>query len=776
MNVVATPLLPSGLTRLLAVLVLAWTAGKSIQAQSAERIIIQDALRGRTTGQGQGASEFLPGGGWRSRGGRLVYDAGEVIEKGTFEVTMRGVTLPASGAAKSNVVTAWESGEPFKSGKEPGAYWMIRMGTSCHLKLLACSDGSDTRYEYDAHGFDVRGEAHRYRVEWEGGTVRYFLDDRPLWTHAFARLGVRYFVLGVDASFSANALTDPAPIFSDVRLINRGQPIPKVPTATEQVARYDLFEKTLNARETASHPYRDVRATATLTRHGGATKTVPLFHAGGTAWTFRFSPDSPGRWDWKIDSNDPGLNGQTGAFTCTPSDRRGGLVAKGNASTRSLTYQNGAEYWLFGDTNWAAFASDETEKLNAETVRRYADVRAGQGFNFMQTALLTGRPNEGGTPFLDLKAERLNETYWQEVDRRVRYFNERGLTPLLVLAWGARKPPLVSQSWAEFPSEAARLRYARYVVARYSAFNVAFGLAGEWDRADDSPEQVGFLKKLGTLVAAADPHDRWITLTADPAKGGSVRRFAAEPWMTFHDLRTTPRHRYGSSFGTAFPEKMTLQAGLPVLGASPAEAVRHAAYDALMAGKYVVTAFAETQLGGFDRPGPFDPDAPTGTEPLGYLTMARKLFLEEVPRGNGRGGWNWIRPFRPGVPPGTFRCDTLLVAPAPRSADGPDGTPPVRQHAVLAKEGKGFTAVVYVRGTAGPYTLKPLHDPLDPVRRVGERLHTIHRFDPRTGEYVLLDTRQGEAPGFELTPPDARDWVFVVRRVNIFEPELAAGR
>ena len=737
----------------------------------AEKTLTDDALRGQSRGTSQGAGEFLPDGGWRSRGGRLVYDAGEVIENGAVEITMRGVALPATGAAKSNVLTAWESGEPFKSGKEPGAFWMLRIGTTCHLKALAASDGSDTRYEADLHPPQpVRGEAHRYRIEWANGVVKYFLDGAPLYEHTFSRMAVRYFVLGLDNSFSANALTDPAPILSDLKLVNRGAVMPISPAASETVARYAIFEKTFAASGRHANPYRDVTATVTFRRHMGATKTLPLFFTGKNTYAFRFSPDSPGRWDWKIDSNDPALNGQTGAFACAPSDLRGGLVVKGNASTRSLTYENGAEYWLFGDTNWAAFAAERAENLSRQTVTRYAEVRAGQGFNFLQTALLTGRPNEGGAPFLDLAGEIPNEAYWREVDARVRMFNGRGITPLLTLAWGAKKAPLFTQTWAEFPSDAARLRFARYAVARYSAYDVAFALAGEWNRADASPARVALMKKLGETVAAADPHDRWITLTADPAKDGSVARFAAEPWAAFHDFRTSPRDRYASQFKGSFPEKITVQAGLPVVGgnASP-EALRHAVYDALMAGNYLVTAFAGSQFGGFDQPGPFDPAA--GTEGLRALQLAKTLFLDEVPRGNGRGGWNWIRPFRPG----TFRGDTLLVAPVARSADGPDETPPAHQYAVLAKEGKGFTAVVYVRGHAGTYRLKPLHDPLDPARKTAQRTHTVHRFDPRTGEYVLLDTLTGEAPTIALTPSDAQDWVFVVRRLNIFEPDLTAA-
>jgi hypothetical protein len=56
------------------------------------RVLVDDPLKGGTRGVLEGPGEFVTGGGFRSRGGRIVYDAGRAIERGTFEATMRGVS------------------------------------------------------------------------------------------------------------------------------------------------------------------------------------------------------------------------------------------------------------------------------------------------------------------------------------------------------------------------------------------------------------------------------------------------------------------------------------------------------------------------------------------------------------------------------------------------------------------------------------------------------------------------------------------------------------
>ncbi|MBE7539044.1 MAG: DUF4038 domain-containing protein [Opitutaceae bacterium] len=82
-----------------------------------------------------------------------------------------------------------------------------------------------------------------------------------------------------------------------------------------------------------------------------------------------------------------------------------------------------------------------------------------------------GWGNNGGPPWRDLSAEKINPDYFREVDKRIAWANEQGLTVGVALAWGekSRREPY---AWSQFPDQAARERFARYVSGRYSAFNV----------------------------------------------------------------------------------------------------------------------------------------------------------------------------------------------------------------------------------------------------------------------------------------------------------------
>ncbi|MFN4145471.1 MAG: DUF4038 domain-containing protein [Runella sp.] len=729
-----------------------------------ERLLIADPLHQQTTGKPQGAGEFMPDGGWRSKGGRIVYDAGEAIEKGYFEATVRGVTLPAQAAAKSNIITAWESGEPFKSGKEKGANWMLRIGTSCHIKLLAFSDNSSTRIETNVDKYTIQGEPHRFRIAWSSGKVVYTIDGQPLGEFQFARMSVRYFVIGIDNSFSDNALTNPAPIISDIKLVNLGEPMPQTPAPTESVARYGVFEKSFKQ---PTGEAKSLTAKVTFWRHGGGSYTIPLFEDGNGTARFRFSPDAPGRWTWRVEASNPSLDGQTGVFTCLPSELRGGVIAKGHAPGRELTYQNGQKYWLLGDTQWTAFEKNTTENLDFQSFKKYIDQRAQQGFTFLQTALLAGGTNEGGTPFLDKALTQPNPAYWQEVDKRVQYLNQRGITPLLALAWGGESKESKGITWDDFGNDAARQRYAQYIVARYAAYNVAFAVAADWNTTDSSPARIASMNRLGTTIQQADPHHRWITILGDASReSGSVSRFATESWMTFSDFRNSAENLYIRNFGERNNEKITVHGGfLKISPTTTIDDARHALWDVVMAGNYPIMAFADTEWGGQHTPAQFNGYATSHATFLRQLELMRHFFEEVAPRDNSRGEWSWIKPFHR-----SFRGDTLIKAPQSRTTDRANHRPPAVMHGVLAKEGKGFTAVVYMRGQATPHTLRILHDPLDPTDKLPQRVHSVHRYNPRTGEYIHQADLTGILPTLTLTPPDAQDWVFVVQRKNIFDP------
>ena len=199
-------------------------------AALADEVLVDDPLDGGSLGvaEGDGGGEFVDGGGWRSGGGRLVYDAGRPLSDGYLEATMRGWTAPAQITDKSHPLNGWESPDAYTHHEQPGSFWNWRIGTGYHpFKVLAASEGGGTREEArvgDEAAVNA-ADSHSYRVEWRDGTIRFLFDGGVIQEWAMERMVLRHFTLGTDDLYPP---TQPAPIICCLRIVDRaaGQPPP----------------------------------------------------------------------------------------------------------------------------------------------------------------------------------------------------------------------------------------------------------------------------------------------------------------------------------------------------------------------------------------------------------------------------------------------------------------------------------------------------------------------------------------------------------------------
>lgn len=532
-------------------------------------------------------------------------------------------------------------------------------------------------------------------------------------------------------------------------------------TGEPLVPRFGLHEVTIDATGNYANPYVECAAEATLTAPDGrSVRTLPLFWDGGRTWRFRFAPDLTGRWRWTVRSADPGLDGRSGSFTCEPSERRGSLQPMPDAS-RHFQYQNGERMWFLGDTAWALLQDDAAEQVDRAAVERYVRRRASEGFNVVHSMVLqeAGWGNRGGPPWTDLAAEMINPAYFREADERIAYANAHGLVTGLALAWGnkSRKEPW---SWGQFPSVAARLRYVRYLAARYAAYDVYFLVAGEWHgevRARNAPaaEVRAEFVQLGDALRAADPHRRMIGIHPMTAHGSTREFNEAAAWMDFADYqqnydelharalasRPIPKPVINSEYGYYLRDQDG-DGRVDKPHSYTPDDMRHATWDIVMAGAYVITGFGSTYMGGHRHPTPFLPDDPKNIVWAEQLGRVKDFFM-------GLEYWK-LEPH-----------EDLISCATPRGADrkerdetGPRPLNLIRAPAAaywcLAEPGRSYA--VYVRGVREPVWL----------RVTGAMRWNARRFDPRTGEMETL--RLGVGPrGVQLRAPDERDWVFVVQ-------------
>ena len=376
----------------------------------------------------------------------------------------------------------------------------------------------------------------------------------------------------------------------------------------------------------AGNPYKDLAPVARLESPDGTLRQIPLFWDGADRWKLRFSPDEVGTWRWQVDCVDPALQGQCGTVSVTPSETSGGLTSMDGHPTH-FSRRDGTPFWFFGDTAWALLTDDEDEQHNRGATFRYIDKRVAQGYNVFHAMAISeaGWGNSGGNAFHDLRSEKINPAYWQEADERVRYVNAAGATLGLVLAWADKsKNP---NSWRAFPSQEARLRYARYMAARYSAYDVYFIVAGEWD-ADthrgldlDDEAIAEQYREMGRTIRQHDPHNRLVGI--HPMFVRTSRQFAADDWCGFGDYQQMYPNLHGEILTSGATGKPVANAEYAYFlrdqdedgvcdkeNSNSIDIIRHATWDILMAEGYAITGFGSTYLGGHRHPGPFNPDDP----------------------------------------------------------------------------------------------------------------------------------------------------------------------
>jgi|YelNatPaOPRAMG01_1025707.scaffolds.fasta_scaffold06353_5 hypothetical protein len=237
---------------------------------------------------------------------------------------------------------------------------------------------------------------------------------------------------------------------------------------------------------------------------------MPAFWDGGHRLVIRFAPIEAGEWDYRVTSNVPRLDGVLGKFTAVESGHPG-FIRPANVHHWAYSGSGKPHLWM-GDTNYR-FA-----EMDGNLFERFVMERARQKFNHLRGSVL------GFSPEAVARAipapDQPNPEWFREVDRRIRFLNQHGITADLVLAGDQNH--LVNL----FPTWQQRERYVRYLVARYSAMNITWQGVQEFE---EYKEGRALLKEIGGLLKRLDPYDhpRSTHTTATSAP------LLADGWMTY---------------------------------------------------------------------------------------------------------------------------------------------------------------------------------------------------------------------------------------------------
>lgn len=533
---------------------------------------------------------------------------------------------------------------------------------------------------------------------------------------------------------------------------------------SQTVEQFGFFEMSFEAKNNYTNPYTDLQAEAIIQCPDGTKRTLGLFWDGASLWKIRISPDLVGKWQFRVNSSDEDLNGQTGRFTCIPSWRKGSIRPM-SRFTHHFNSQDGTPLLFWGDTAWALYQDEASEKLDRNVVFHYIDERARQGINVIHSMLLqeAGWGNKNGPPFRNLSKEILNPAYWQEIDIRLKYLNEKAIIGGLVLAWGdkRKKEPF---AWRLFPNLEARKRYARYIASRYGAYDVYFIVSGEWhaeirtrDNVTERAIRDEFIE-IGNTLHETDAHKRMIGIHP-MIRHGSVREFNKAAWMSFGDYQQNyqslherilesqkfPGPIVNSEYGYYLRDS-NFDGVVDKHNSYSDDTMRHATWDIIMAGGYPITGYATTYMGGHRDKGPFNVDDPRNDIWERQYHIAQR-FLSELKWWKLQPHDDWISSHVPRlsdrqirVGPNTGSKRTLL-------------RPPVTTYWLLAEPGKQYLA--YMRGLTNKVIVK--------FGPGAAGMRKVLLFNPRTGRTssIIEDTLLKER--FEWLPPDSEDWVLLIQ-------------
>jgi hypothetical protein len=285
----------------------------------------------------------------------------------------------------------------------------------------------------------------------------------------------------------------------------------------QNVGRYDVFQLDLTASGSYSNPYLDMSVETTFTHTAtGARIKMNGFWDGGQSWKVRMAPTLTGQWTYTTSSADAGLNGVGGSFNCVSSSNKGFVGIHPN-HPHSFAYTDGTPFFWLGDTCWGWY--DTTGWIDFDgTFQNLVDTRKKQGFTVLQGTLYTKGQGKGQA-FYSVSSETLNPEFFQGLDQRVQYITGRDMVLVCMLDW--------SECWKAGMSGKKYDRYASYVLSRYSAYNVMWGVLAEYEEINNDQA----VRNAGKNIQGVNPYHHLITTHT---VNTSTDSFGNDAWIDFH--------------------------------------------------------------------------------------------------------------------------------------------------------------------------------------------------------------------------------------------------
>ena len=257
----------------------------------------------------------------------------------------------------------------------------------------------------------------------------------------------------------------------------------------------------------------------------------------------------------------------------------------------SLQWSNGDPFFYMADTAWELI-----HRLDREEVDTYLKLRKAQGYNVIQTVVLSefdglntpnaygDKPFKGNHPSMMAHREGEQNDYWDHIEYILSRATQMGLYVGLLPTWG--------HYWNDensFFDKQSAAAYGRYMAERYGKYNVIWILGGDRNPQDISKQEI-----IRSMANAIRQVDKTNLITFHPAGWqSSATWFHNDGWLDFNSRQSGHQKEYKSHIKTY--ENYLLSPAKPVADIEPLYEVTLKEYDA-EAGGYSTAANARRSI------------------------------------------------------------------------------------------------------------------------------------------------------------------------------------
>ncbi len=316
-----------------------------------------------------------------------------------------------------------------------------------------------------------------------------------------------------------------------------------------------------------ANPYATVDLWAEFRSPEFKTFRVPAFWDGGRRMIFRFTPMEAGQYTYRLSGNIPSLEGKIDKFTSVASADATAFIRRANVHHWQYTEARKPHLYMGADYQPGT----------------PVDAYAARKFSHLAVRALPANAFSG--------PDQPANAFYRKLDEQIMAIHSKGITTDFILA---ETPADIRNA---FPTPQQLERFVRYIIARYSAFNLTWQFVNAWETTPAARE---LLKEIGLQVKKLDPYSHPRSTRA----AQSSAYLGPDGWMDF----TVNGSAQDAVIAIEHQMNTVPQIAL-IDGALPEEAFRKRLWNATMDGAYPVMT------------GNVSPDSPNGKTMAGWFTF-----------------------------------------------------------------------------------------------------------------------------------------------------------